>query len=653
MKSNRTHNRLTQQRPAAPAVHGAVETRVAGLVERGLALYRAGKVTEAQGVFQAILHYWPNQSDALQLLGHIAHGNKNYLAALQLYDRSIASKAGNWVAYNNRGVTLLQLGRKEEALEDFERAISLRPSYADAHYNRGLVLTELACYEQAAAAFTEVVRFNANHFDAHMNCAAALSRLGEFERALDCIQQALSLNPDAKDLAGRGLLFARHICAWDCAEHLLEKVEQEIDDGKRAIEPFPASVYIDSPARLHKAIACYVQDQFGAREPATQSQWKPRNGKIKIGYFSADFYEHATTHLVAELFELHDKTQFETYGFSYGPVTGDAMERRVAKTFDHFIPVAAMPAAEIAALSRDYGIDIAVDMKGFTANHRHEIFLERAAPVQVSYLGYPATTGSACIDYLIADATLIPESNRKYYSEKIIYLPGSYQANDSRRAISRKTVSRKESGLPDRGVVFCCFNSCYKITRAVFQSWMRILDRVAGSVLWLYEGNRWVAANLRREASRCGVDPARLVFAKNAEHQDHLARYQLADLFLDTLPCNAHTTASDALWAGLPLLTCMGETFAGRVAASLLNAVKLPELIVHSLDEYEELAVELGMDDTRLSRLKEKLRSGQRELPLFDTAAYTRSIEWAFRHIHQRRLEGRAADHVSVPPSGA
>jgi predicted O-linked N-acetylglucosamine transferase (SPINDLY family) len=373
-----------------------------------------------------------------------------------------------------------------------------------------------------------------------------------------------------------------------------------------------------------------------------------RHEKIRLGYFSADFHNHATTYLMAELVEKHDRNKFEVLAFSFGPDHKDEMRQRMSFAFDRFIDVESRSDIEIAQLSRSLGIDLAFDLKGYTRDSRPGIFAARAAPVQVSYLGYPGTTGSAFMDYLVADSTLIPESSRWFYSEKIIYLPRSYQPNDSRRAISMKRQVREEAGLPAAGFVYCCFNNTFKILPSVFDIWMRVLDSVNGSVLWLIADSAEASDRLRGEAVGRGVSADRLVFAERLPLPEHLARHQLADLFLDTFPCNAHTTASDALWAGLPVLTCPGETFASRVAASLLNAVDMPELIAASQQEYEDLAINLATQPERLAAIRNKLACQKPSSALFNTELYVNRFEAACSAIHERYQAGLPCEHILI-----
>jgi predicted O-linked N-acetylglucosamine transferase (SPINDLY family) len=385
-----------------------------------------------------------------------------------------------------------------------------------------------------------------------------------------------------------------------------------------------------------KASEIWVQDKHPFDDSLGPLVKRAQRDKIRIGYYSADFHNHATAYLMAEFFERHDRSKFELFAFSFGPDKQDGMRQRLTQSFDQFIDVRFNSDKEVAEFSRMLGIDIAVDLKGSTKDHRFGIFSYRAAPVQVSYIGYPGTMGADYIDYLIADKTVVPQEHQKHYSEKIIYLPDSYQVNDRKRVIADKTYTRQELGLPSEGFVFCCFNNNYKITPSVFDSWVRILKAVPNSVLWLFQDNPLAAINLRKEAKARGIDEARLVFAKSMPLDQHLARHSAADLFLDTLPYNAHTTASDALWAGLPLLTCMGESFASRVAASLLKAVGMPELIANTQEEYEAKAIELAQNPDQLNALKQKLQSNCLSAPLFNTEKITRHIEQAYANVYER-----------------
>jgi predicted O-linked N-acetylglucosamine transferase (SPINDLY family) len=534
----------------------------------------------------------------------------------------------------------------QAALENYDKALALNPNLAEAHNNRGSALQSLLDFQAALASFDKAIELKPGYADAHANRANALLALKNFPAALASFERTLALDPGFEYLRGTHLYLKRLLCDWSDSEAEAAQLDAAILAGERAALPFATLALIDSPAVQRHAADTYTREKFPPRTALTPPHLA--HDKIRIGYFSADFYNHATSYLMAELFEQHDRSRFEILGFSFGPPAADEMGRRVAAAMDRFLDVRAMSDTEIAQLSRSLEIDIAVDLKGYTRDHRAGIFAERAAPIQVSYLAYPGTMGAPYIDYLIADRTIVPDDLRQHYSERIVALPDSYQPNDSHRRISSHPASRAAEQLPDAAFVFCCFNNAYKITPSVFDSWMRILSRVDGSVLWLLEENAATSSNLHAEALRRGVSADRILFAQPVALPEHLARLSLADLFLDTLPYNAHTTASDALWSGLPVLTRIGETFAGRVAASLLRAVGLPELITNTAQEYEQLAIDLAREPERLRALRDRLKANRNTAPLFDTPAYTRHLEAAYIAMYWRRTAGLAPDHLSI-----
>ena len=438
------------------------------------------------------------------------------------------------------------------------------------------------------------------------------------------------------------------VCSWPGLAETLGDISKKVVANKKVINPFQLLALNDDALLHKKSSEIYIQSRYPFNPVLGPILKRPQSQKIRVGYFSADFHNHATGYLMAELFELHDKSQFKLVGFSFGPIVNDEMRQRLEKSFDRFIEVGGKSDIEVAKLSRELNIDIAVDLKGFTKDAKTGIFAHRAAPIQVNYLGYPGTMGADYIDYIIADKTLIPPELQSYYSEKIISLPNSYQVNDRQRIISDKQITRQELGLPENGFVFCCFNNNYKILPATFASWMRILRAVEGSVLWLFQDNFWAVQNLKKEAEKHGISADRLVFAERLPLPEHLARHRQADLFLDTLPYNAHTTTSDALWGGLPVLTLMGESFASRVAASLLNAIGLPELITTSQAEYEALAIELAMNPKKLADIKLKLKNNRFTAPLFDTPLFANNLEVAYIDMYGRYHTGLEPDHITI-----
>jgi predicted O-linked N-acetylglucosamine transferase (SPINDLY family) len=417
--------------------------------------------------------------------------------------------------------------------------------------------------------------------------------------------------------------------------------------GKRAILPFPHTTISSSAEEQLQCARIWVA-QDCPKAPALWRGERYRHDKIRLAYVSADFHAHATAHLMAGVFEAHNRDRFEINAISLGPDDTGELRSRLLASFDRFIDVRQKTDQEAAAIIRQLETDIAVDLKGYTLNHRAEIFVHRPAPIQASYLGYPGTMGGDFIDYIIADKIVLPDEQRAYYTENIAYLPDTYQCNDSKRRIADTTPKRTDAGLPEQGFVFCCFNNNYKIMPEMFDIWMRLLCAIEGSVLWLLEDNPAAARGLRREAEARGLAPERLVFAPRMPSAEHLARHRLADLFLDTLPYGAHTTASDALWAGLPVLTCKGTTFAGRVASSLLSAAGMPETSVNSLADYEAEALRLARDKPALAALKAKLARTRDTCPLFDTARFTRNLEAAFQTMVERQNRGERPTTFAV-----
>ena len=570
------------------------------LYQQGSALFQQGDFQGAAACFTKVLAHEPTLSVAHNGLGLALYSMGNQAGALERFEAAIRFDPYFPSPLINRGMVLRNLGRLDAALASLEKAVALDPTNANAHGNRGMILTEL---QQSTAA-------NA------------------------CFDRCLQLKPDYPDVAGIRLLNKMHICDWYGFTYELADLMDKVERGVRATPPWPLLGLTDSPLAKRKVAEDWARTQCPEIPALGPLKTYPRHQRIKLGYYSADYHRHATAYLIAELFERHDRAKFEVIAFSYGDDTGDDMQRRIAAG-SRYIDVRTRSDREIAVLSRDLEIDIAIDLKGFTLQNRIGIFAHRAAPIQVNYLGYPGTMGASYIDYIIADDVVIPEDARAFYSEKVVNLPGSYQVNDRKRKISKRAFTRAELGLPETGFVFCCFNNSFKITPAIFAIWVRILNAVDGSVLWLIQDNPTAVAALKRNAQAFGLDPKRLVFAPRIAPDEHLARHQLADLFLDTLPYNAHTTASDSLWVGVPLVTCPGESFPARVAASLLKAVGMPELIAPTLADYEALAIALAKDPARLQALRQKLIDTRATAPLFDTDAFARNIEAAYTMMYE------------------
>ncbi|NTW51584.1 MAG: tetratricopeptide repeat protein [Chlorobiaceae bacterium] len=587
---------------------------------------------------------WLNRGNALKALNRPE-------AAIGSYDKAISLRPGYVEAWFNQANVLLGLRQWDAAVDRYDKVISLKPEYAEAHSDRGIALYELKQPEAAIVSYERAISLKPGHAEAYANRGVVLSDIKEFDAALACYEKALSIKPDGDYWSGEYLHLKMMICDWAGFDQLLTRVVTKIGNHERASTPFPVLSMTSSLSATKQAALSYVEDRYPKQLKSLDIPKSSGHGRIRIGYCSADFHDHATMYLMAELFEKHDRSKFETFAFSFGPDRKeDSMRKRGVAAFDHFIDVRAMSDKEVALMSRELEIDIAVDLKGFTENARTGIFSYRAAPIQVNYLGYPGTMGAEYMDYLIADHTLVPQHSRQFYTEKLVYLPYTYQVNDANRQVADRGFTREELGLPTTGFVFCCFNNNYKITPETFDCWMRILQRVEGSVLWLLEDNPQALGNLRREAAKRGVDAVRLVFARRMPLAEHLARHRSADLFLDTLPYNAHTTASDALWTGLPVLTLAGESFAGRVAASLLNAIELPELVTFTRQGYEAMAIELATDPEKLAVISRKLEKNRLSAALFDSSLFTRHIEAAYELMYQRYHLDLPPDHIDVKP---
>lgn len=649
---------------------------------RGAVLLRLERIEEALASYERALGLQPNFTEAHNNRGVALRELERLEEAVASFDRAIALEPRHAQAHNNRGVALKELGRVEEAITCCDRAIAAKADYPEAHNNRGLALRKLGCLEEALASFAQAQALNPSYPEAFLNQGATLHDLRRFsealasheralslksdyaeayrnqghtlhelrrpDEALASYQRALALAPTEKFLQGTCQHARMHICNWRGFESERAALSIAIENGRAVISPFRALALFDAPALQRRAAAIWAREecQGGLSLPPTLPPY-PARERIRIGYFSADFRDHAVSALAAELFETHDRSGFELTAFSLGPDAPGELRARVERAFDRFAPVFGQSDEQIVALTRRLEIDIAVDLGGYTQHSRPRIFALRAAPIQVSYLGYLGTLGADYMDYLLADEVLVPCELRQHYAEKIAYLP-SYQANDSRRAVSGRTFTRAELGLPASGFVFCCLNANYKITPETFGCWMRILASAPNSVMLLLADSPAARQNLRQHAISCGVDPSRLVFAGRVPYADYLARYRLADLFLDTLPYNAGASASDALWAGLPVLTCAGQALASRMGASLLTAVGLPELIATDYCDYERLAIELSRQPEQLASIRARLEEARTGSLLFDTPRLARSLEALFRRMYQRHRCGLAPEHL--PP---
>jgi predicted O-linked N-acetylglucosamine transferase (SPINDLY family) len=569
--------------------------------------------------------------------------------ALASYNRAIALNPGDAMAYYNRGDVLRNLRRLGEALVSYNEALGVRPDYAQAFCNRGALLQELEQWDAAMADYDRCIEIDPGIFQTHLNRGHALIRMKQYAAAIASYDRAIMLKPDSRFLLGTYRHAKMYVCDWAGLESDVDRLNAGIVADAAVSPPFPILALVDSAQLQHRAARIWVRSQHPAEHSLPAIPRRAGRDKIRLGYFSADFHDHPVALLSAEFLAAHDRSKYEVIAFSFGPEIRDDVKKRIEAAFDRVIDVRGKSDREIALLARSLAIDMAVDLGGHTGNSRTGIFALRAAPIQINYLGYPGTMGAEYMDYLIGDRTVVPEVQQRHYTEKIVYLPDSYLPHDSSHAIADRVFAREDLGLPPAGFVFCCFNNNYKITPETFDSWMRILNRVENSVLWLSQNTPEAADNLRGEAMRRGVDAGRLIFAdRTASLAEHLARQRAADLFLDTRPYNAHATALDALWAGLPVLTCIGEGFASRVAASLLNAIELPELITATPAEYEDLAVRLAADPQHLAEVRQKLARNRVETCLFDTATFTRHLEAAYAKIYERYQADLPPEHIHV-----
>ena len=614
----------------------------ANLIERQRHAEAVGHLDEALRLQPAFPEALYNRGSALLALGQ-------WEAALASYDAAIRLNANIPAAFNNRGTALYKLRRYDDALRSYLQALKLHPAYPSALNNCGNVLRDMDRGQESLLFLSEALRLQPRHAGALSNRGHSLLRLGRLGEAAASFAEALEIDPSF-DAAPGYLYYARAgVCDWRDHGDLRAKLLTTVQAGRRASLPFPFLFAVDqAAAQLQCAQTSSRLDS--PADPTGMSQLSAyHHDRLRIGYLSGDFRDHAVAFLMTGVFEQHDKERFEICAVSLRPPDPSPYGQRIVQAVERFLDVSRFSDAQAASEIRALEIDILVDLTGHTQGARPGILARRPAPIQVNYLGYPGTSGALYMDYLVADDYLIPEALRPHYSEQIVYLPECFQANDDRRPACAQVPRRSEVGLPERGLVLCCFNNSYKVTPAFFDIWMRLLQAIADSVLWLVSGHALTQQNLRQEAQRRGVDPQRLCFAPRVPYEQHLARLACADLFLDTLPFNGGTTVSDALWAGLPVITCSGEAFASRMAGSLLRTMGLPELICRDLAHYEEFARALLADPSRLATLRGQLEEQRSRSVLFNTKRLTRHLEDGYTLMQRAHREGQAARPIFVP----
>ena len=592
------------------------------LLFRGFALRELDRTGDALAAFDQAIAADPQQSDAWTARGGLLQYLRRFAEALESYRRALALAPQDAEALNNSGVIHCELGNPLAALTALDAALQLAPASWQTHNNRGNALRDLGRPDAALDSYDRALACNPDYADAHYNRGDVLMSLRRHGEAADAYARAASARPDQPYVQGALLNARLQVCDWTGYAQARTALLKALDRGEPAATPFVLLLLDSTPQQQRKS----AERQAARRPQASGVAPGPyRHERLRIGYVSATFRQHPVMSLAIELFERHDRTRWETFAFSLAAGDGSTLRTRLEGAFDHFIDLQALDDRSAAQVIRDNEIDIAIDLDGFTLNARLGVLAQRPAPVQISWLGYPGTTGASLLDYILADPHVVPPGSEGGFSEQVLRLPFSYQPNSARPVVARAT--RAQAGLPQDGFVFCCFNNAAKITPGMFAIWMRLLAATPGSVLWLRVDDADARANLQAAARTGGIDPARLVFAPSVPEAEHFARLAAADLFLDTFPYNAHTTASDALWAGVPVVTRCGDNFVSRVAASLLQAVDLPELITTNNQDYEALVLELAHAPARLTALRRKLGESRATAPQIDMARITTDNE--------------------------
>jgi predicted O-linked N-acetylglucosamine transferase (SPINDLY family) len=622
-------------------------------LDKGIAFHTSGQLDKAKKIYESIIQSDASNFEAMHLLGVIFFQKKNYHKSIGLIRNSININPKNFGAYNNLGNVFKDLRKYSEAITNYNKAIEINPNYSGCLYNLAKTYTIISNYELALNFYKRSISSDANFFDAYYDYAELLEILGKFDEALENYYKLLKLKNNYPYLKGSIVHLKLKTCQWQNLQEEIKDIENNIIK-EQVVNPFQVLVITDSSKLQKIAIEKYSQHKFPEINIPLSSQEKTSSlknfnnkKKIKIGYYCSDFSNHPTGRLTAGLFENHNKDIFEIYGFYFGN-KNDSSTLRISDACTKFINVLTKSDLEIANLSRNLGIDIAIDFNGFIKNCRPNIFAYRSAKLQINYLAFPATMGSKYMDYIIADRVLIPENDQKFFTEKIIYLPNCYQVSDQKRLVSKKKFSKKDFNLPEESFIFCCFNNVIKISPEIFEVWMKILKNNIKSVLWLLSSNNKVINNLKAEAEKRGVNKKRLIFCERLPNEDHLARYKLADLFLDTIPYNAHTTANEALYCGIPVLTLIGNSFASRVGASILSALNMKELIAHSKIEYHDIASDICQDSSKIKSIKDKLSNNKETSTLFDTKLYVKNLELAYLEIYKKNKKNLKSENIYI-----
>ena len=614
----------------------------------GIALQEQNKLEEAIEAYNKALAIKPDYAKAHYNIGTAFQDQGKLEEAIEAYVNALAIKADYAKAYNNLGTAFQNQNKLEEAIEAYNQALAVKPDYAETYINIGIVLQKQNKLEEAIEAYNKALAIKPDYSEAYSHMGTAFQEQNKLEEAIEAYSQALAIKPDYESVRAINLHQHAHICNWDSIAKDVNLIP-ELGTSEMHVSPFALLPLEDAPDRHLIRSKIYAKAKYPQKILPPRGRPYKRPKRIRIGYFSTDFKEHPVAYLISKVLEQHNRDQFEVFGYSVHGSSSCAMRQRLESSFDSFTDVQRMSDRDITLKVRQDEIDIAIDLNGYTENARTGIFAYRAAPIQINYLGYPGTLGVDFMDYIVADRFLIPSKNQKHFNEKPLYLPNTYMPTDDSRLLSQKHMNRSDMGLPDDAFVFCCFNNNYKISPNEFDIWMRLLTKVENSVLWLRQSNQSSNINMKNEAQKRKVDPSRLVFADKISMDEHLARQRFADLFVDTFAFNAHTTAAEALWAGLPVVTKAGLGFAARVAGSLLNAVGLPELVTETEQDYEELILELATTPIKLAGIKEKLAANRLTQPLFNTDLYTKHLENGYQQAYENYFKGNLPQTIIVP----
>jgi len=640
-------------------------------LRQGVEAHKRGQVQKAHRLYAAILKVQPKQSDANHNMGLLAVGDGKIELALPFFKAALEANpriTQFWYSYivalikleklidaksvldqaKVTGIKGADFDQIEKRLNDANQALSTKSDYANAHNGMGIAIQERSKMLEAIEAYNKALGIKRDFAEVHNNMSVLIQNEAKMEEAIGAYSKVLALKPHYESLRAQKLYWQAQICDWNSIAEDLKWIP-ELGTTKKNVQPFFLLTLEDAPERHRTRSKIYANVKYTQKPLPARIKPSQKPKRIRIGYFSADFKEHPVAYLIAKVLKQHNRDQFEVFGYSIHGSSSCEMRQRLEKSFDSFTDLQSLSDRDIALQARQDEIDIAVDLNGYTLHARTGIFAYRAAPIQINYLGYPGTLGADFMDYIVADRFIIPSENQKYFNEKPLYLPNTYLPTDDSRELSQKLMNRSDMGLPKDAFVFCCFNNNYKISQIEFDIWMRLLIKVENSVLWLNNSNQISNVNMKNEALKWKIDPSRLVFADKVTIDEHLARHKLADLFIDTFAYNAHTTATEALWAGLPVVTKIGLGFAARVAGSLLNAVGLPELVTETEKDYEALILELATNPIKLAKIKEKLESNRLTQPLFNTELYTKHLENGYLQAYKSYFDGKPNEAIIVP----